>query len=98
MLQLVTPYEALLSIARFVKETRLQQNLRAEDLAVRAEIGKATLARIEKTGICSTENLMRVLAALGKLELLTGALIPEEVVSIAELRKFSGKRRQRVRV
>jgi hypothetical protein len=41
---------------------------------------------------------MRVIAALGKLELLTGALIPEEVVSIAELRKLSGKRRQRVRV
>lgn len=98
MNQLVTPYDALLSIAGYVKEIRLQQNIRAEDLASQAGIGKATLARIEKTGICSTENLVRVLAALGKLELLTGALTPEESISIAELRKLSRKRRQRVRV
>jgi transcriptional regulator with XRE-family HTH domain len=96
MLQLVTPYDVLLSVASFVKETRLQQSLRAEDLAVRAGIGKATLARIEKTGICSTENLVKVFAALGKLELLASILIPEEPVSIAELRKLSRKRRKRV--
>jgi len=98
MLNLITPYEALLAIARFVKETRLHQNLRMEDLATHAGIGKATLARIEKNGVCSTENLVRVLAALGKLELFAGTLIPEEPVSIAELRKLSGKRRQRVRL
>lgn len=98
MSQFITPYETLLSIASFVKETRIQQNLRIEDLATRAGIGSATLSRIEKTGICSTENLVRVLAVLGKLELLVGALTQEEPLSIADLRKRSVKRRQRVRI
>lgn len=98
MFQLLTPQDALGAIANLVKETRIQQNLRMEDLAARAGIGKATLARIEKSGICSTENLVRVLASLGMLELFIRALTPEKQASIAELRKLSVKRRQRVRL
>lgn len=97
MINMLTPYEALLAIARFVKETRLSQNIKMADLATRAGVGIATLARIEKTGVCSTDTLVKIFAALDKLESFTNALTPEESASIAELRVLASKRRQRVR-
>lgn len=97
MIDLLTPHDSLRTIARFVKETRLSQNIKMADLASRAGIGVATLARIEKSGACSTDSLVKIFAALGKLELFTNALVPEETASIAELRHLASKRRQRVR-
>lgn len=97
MIDLLTPQESLGVIARFVRETRLNQNIKMAELASRAGIGTATLARIEKSGVCSTDTLVKIFAALGKLEQFTKALVPEETASIAELRSLAGKRRQRVR-
>ena len=97
MLNHLAPPESRLVIAKFIRETTLSQNIKMADLAIRAGIGIATLARIEKKGVCSTDTLVRILAALGKLEVFAGALTSEETVSIDELRALSGKRRQRVR-
>ena len=57
-----TPHDALQAIANFIKSTRLNQNITMEDLASRSGVGIATLARIEKKGICSTETLVKVFA------------------------------------
>lgn len=86
-----TPHDALMAIANFVKRTRLANNITMADLATRSGIGIATLARIEKNGICSTVNLVKVLAALGKLGTLITSLRPDEVISISELRAINKK-------
>jgi transcriptional regulator with XRE-family HTH domain len=84
---LTTPSDALQSIAWFVKSTRLGANITLDELANRSGIGTATLSRIEKRGVCSTDTLVRVFAALGTLDRLMTALTPEEGGTIAELRK-----------
>lgn len=97
-MQFTTPSDTLLAIAQFVKSSRLQANITVEELAMRSGVGTATLSRIEKRGVCSTDTLVRVFAALGLLEDLLAALVPGEAQTIAELRKQHGsKPRQRAR-
>ncbi len=97
-MQLSTPSDTLLSIAQFVKASRLQANITVEELARRSGVGTATLSRIEKRGVCSTDTLVRVFAALGMLDHLLAAFTPEEWQTIAELRKqHAPKPRQRAR-
>jgi len=101
MLSLYTPHDLLQGLAEFVRSNRLALNVTRDELSQRSGVGIATLARIEKSGICSTENLAKVLAALGRIDALVAALAPEEEVgSIAELRAraLGGKRlRKRAR-
>ncbi|OIP91896.1 MAG: hypothetical protein CO013_03965 [Syntrophobacterales bacterium CG_4_8_14_3_um_filter_58_8] len=86
------------AIARFVKTSRLSANITLDELAERSGVGIATLARIEKRGVCSTDTLVRALAALGRLERLLAALTPDEPASIADLRaQHVTKPRQRAR-
>jgi len=86
-----TPHEALLAIASFVKTTRLNHNITMEDLAKHSGVGIATIARIEKKGICSTDNLAKVLAALGKVDTFISALKPDEMATISELKAMAKK-------
>jgi len=98
MISLNTPSDALRSLATYVKQTRLQADVTMLDLAKRSGVGIATLARIEKSGVCSTETMVRVIAALGSLDSFIVSLSPPEPTSIAELRQISQKqRRQRAR-
>lgn len=97
-MQLLTPSDALQAIAHCVKSTRLKSNITIEELAIRSAVGTATLSRIEKRGVCSTDILVRVFAALGMLDRLLDALQTEDGHSIAELRKLhTDKPRQRAR-
>jgi transcriptional regulator with XRE-family HTH domain len=97
-MQLSTPSDILQAIARFVKTFRLTANITLDELAERSGVGIATLARIEKRGVCSTDTLVRVLAALGCLDRLLAALTPDEPVTIADLRtQHVIKPRQRAR-
>ncbi len=97
-MHLTAPSDILLAIARFIKTTRLKSNTTVEELAERSGIGTATLSRIEKRGVCSTDSLARVFAALGELDRLMAALTPEEAETIAELRQLhSSKLRKRAR-
>jgi transcriptional regulator with XRE-family HTH domain len=98
MISLNTPSDALQAIASCVKKTRLRADVTMNDLAKRSGIGIATLSRIEKTGVCSTETLARVFGALGLLDSFVGSLEPPEITSISSLRKLSQKQpRQRAR-
>jgi len=97
-MQLSTPSDILQAIARFVKTSRLTANITLDELAERSGVGIATLARVEKRGVCSTDTLVRVLAALGSLDRLLAALTPDEPASIADLRAQQvTKPRQRAR-
>lgn len=98
MISLNTPSDALDSLAHFIKVTRLRANVPMRDLAERSGIGIATLARVEKNGICSTDTLARILAALGTIDSFIESLTPPEPTSIAELRQVARKNeRQRAR-
>lgn len=56
----------MLEIGNVIKEKRLSQNLRMEDLARNANTTRATLWAIEKgTANCSIETLLRVMDVLG---------------------------------
>lgn len=86
MLSLHRPGDFLRALANFVRTNRLSQNLTREALSRQSGVGVTTLARIESTGVCSTENLAKVLVALGSVDLLMEALTPPAPASIAELR------------
>ncbi len=98
MFNYTTTSDVLGLVAKYIKRTRIAQRIKLEDLASRAGIGTATLSRIEKTGICSTENLFKVLASLGKLEQLGLLFKEEESLSISELRAIKKKKTERRRV
>ncbi len=92
-----TPQEALLVLSKFVKTVRLNQEMTLDELAERVGVGRSTLVRFEKNGAGSTETLVKILAALGVLDMLVSALaLPEKQLTIAELKKMStGHQRQR---
>ncbi len=99
-----TPYEALQSLARFIKAVRLNQEMTLDELASRSGTSRSTLTRLESQGTGSIETQMKVLAALGVLDqILSSFASPEKQLTIDELKKMSsghqrkrGRRRTRV--
>ncbi len=93
-----TPFDAIQAIAKYVKATRINANITMVDLSKRSGIGVATLARIETKGVCSTETLSKILAALGVLDTFISSLTPEDVLSISQLKTMHNRvNRKRVR-
>lgn len=93
-------YEALAQLARYIRENRLYVEMTMDELSQRSGIGVSTLARVEKNGICTTENLVKILSALGLKDELLTFLQPKEHVTIAEFHRVKtitkrqrGKRR-----
>jgi transcriptional regulator with XRE-family HTH domain len=74
--------------------TRLEQNTSQEQLATAAGVSKSTVERIETGREVKLTSLVRVLRALGRLELLD-RLLPEPLPSPIERVRIQGKRRQR---
>lgn len=70
---------ALADVASDISGWRKLRGLTQAQLADRAGVGRKTVARIEHgNGSVSTENLLRVLRALGVLDVLPRALDPYE--------------------
>ena len=58
--------EQLFWLGKMIKEKRLAQNLRMDDVARKADISRVTLWSIEKgEGNCSLSSLLRVMDVLG---------------------------------
>ncbi|MBP5163546.1 MAG: DUF3791 domain-containing protein [Spirochaetales bacterium] len=58
--------EQLFWLGKMIKEKRLAQNLRMDDVARRADISRVTLWSIEKGEVnCSLSSLLRVMDVLG---------------------------------
>jgi putative transcriptional regulator len=74
--------------------TRLEQNISQEKLAADAGVSKSTIERIETGREVKLTSFVRVLRALGRLELLD-QLVPEPLPSPIDLVRTRGKRRQR---
>jgi transcriptional regulator with XRE-family HTH domain len=56
--------ETLGALGARARQLRLIQQLRQDELAVRAGVGVATVHRFEKTGVTSMENALRIATAL----------------------------------
>ena len=74
--------------------TRLEQNISQEQLATAGGVSKSTVERIETGREVKLTSLVRILRALGRLELLD-QLIPEPLPSPIERARIQGRRRQR---
>lgn len=94
-----TPHEAASALARFIKTTRLSQNMPLTELSQRVGASRATLTKLELHGEGSIGTMIKVFAALGVLDLFISILIPRErPLSLAELKKINTKhKRQRGR-
>jgi transcriptional regulator with XRE-family HTH domain len=74
--------------------TRLEQNVSQEQLASNAGVSKSTVERIETGREVKLTSLVRILRALGRLELLD-QLIPEPLPSPIERARIQGRMRRR---
>ncbi|HKF83189.1 MAG TPA: helix-turn-helix transcriptional regulator [Solirubrobacterales bacterium] len=74
--------------------TRLEQNVSQEKLASAAGVSKSTLERIETGREVKLTSLVRILRALGRLELLD-QLVPAPLPSPIERARLQGRQRQR---
>jgi putative transcriptional regulator len=74
--------------------TRLEQNISQEQLAADAGISKSTVERIETGREVKLTSFVRILRALGRLELLD-RLVPEPLLSPIERVRIQGRRRRR---
>ncbi len=86
--------EVLREVGARLKALRLQQNRRVRDLAADAGVSPRTIDRLEAGRNTGTENLVRVMRALGRLQALE-ALVPVPEVSPYDVERLRGKVRRR---
>lgn len=77
--------------------TRLEQNISQAQLAATAGVSKSTVERIETGREVKLTSFVRILRALGRLELLD-RLVPEPLPSPIERLRIQGRRRRRAAV
>lgn len=85
-LQLHTPAEMALALARRLRDERLRLDWKQETLAERSGVSLPTIRRYERTGRTSVANLLRLCHALGRLDEFDALLRPPPAASIADLK------------
>jgi len=91
VLTLLRPGEVGKLLADRVKTLRLGGGLTRRTLALRAGVTASSLKRFETTGKASLELVLKVAAALGRLDEFVELLAPPPVGSIAELERRAAK-------
>ena len=86
--------EVLREVGTRLKALRLQQNRRVRDLAADAGVSPRTIDRLEAGRNVGTENLVRVMRALGRLQAFE-ALVPVPEVSPYDVERLRGRVRRR---
>ncbi len=86
--------EVLRELGARLKMLRLQQNLRVKDLAADTGVSPRTIDRMEAGRNIGTENLVRVMRGLGRLQAFE-AFVPVPEVSPYDVEKLGGKIRRR---
>lgn len=86
--------QALHEIGERVKRHRLNRDLSQKEVAVRAGIGLASVARLEDGKGSTLANLIRILTALDALDSLD-TFLPMPPVSPIQLAKLHGKERRK---
>jgi transcriptional regulator with XRE-family HTH domain len=77
-----------------LSRNRLERNMSQAQLALEAGVSKTTVERLEAGRSVKLESFVRILRALGQLELLD-RLLPEPLPSPIQRARLHGKRRQR---
>lgn len=88
--------EIILSLCARVKETRISLSLTQQQLAERAQVGIATIKRVERGGSLNLDTLISLLRALDKLNNLDGILFESEMRNLSASRdgvKYAGRLR-----
>lgn len=83
-------------LGKFIKHTRITQNITQAKLAVMAGLNRWTISQIENGESVTLSSLIRVLRALDVLYVLNNFEISEEISPI-EYAKLQEKKRQRAR-
>ena len=86
--------QALNEIGERLKRYRLNRNLSQKEIAERAGIGLASVARLEDGKGSTLANCIRVLTALDALDSLD-AFLPVPPISPIQLAKLHGKERRK---
>lgn len=87
--QLHNPNDIVHLLADRVRAERLRRQWKQETLAERSGVSLPTIRRYERTGRTSTENLLKLCHALGRLDEFAELLKPPPASSIAELEQRS---------
>ena len=82
---LLTPGDAERLIARRLRALRAHRGLTQVELAERAGLGVATVARMESTGKGQVATLLALTSALGRLGDVEGLLAPPAPTTLDEL-------------
>ena len=86
--------DVLREVGARLKALRLQQNRRVSDLAADSGVSPRTINRLEAGHSVGTENLVRIMRALGRLQAFE-AFIPVPEVSPYDVERLRGKIRRR---
>jgi HTH-type transcriptional regulator/antitoxin HipB len=83
--ELKTTGEIAQTLARRIRELRLQKKWKRSTLAERSGVSESSLRRFEQTARISLENFLRLMSALGRLDEMDKLLQPPSVKSIDDL-------------
>ena len=86
-----TPEEISQTLAKRLKDLRLQKRWRRTTLAKRSNVTVASLKRFEQTGKVSMENFLKLVFALDRLDEMLTILQPAVANSIKELEQIEQK-------
>lgn len=86
--------DVIAEIGNRLRQLRLAQNLRIQDLAARSGVSARTISRLENGSSVSVEHLVKVLRGLGRLQALDN-LVPPPLVSPLQVAKLRGRVRER---
>ena len=86
--------DVLRELGARLKALRLQQNRRVSDLAAASGVSQRTINRLEAGSSVGTDNLVRVMRALGRLQALE-VFVPVPEVSPYDVERLRGKVRRR---
>jgi transcriptional regulator with XRE-family HTH domain len=94
---LLTDKAVLAELGRRLERHRLERNWTQAELAQAAQVGRATVQRLERGRSVQSDSLVKVLRTLGLLPALDAA-VPETIeLPIAELERQRHRQRKRVR-
>jgi transcriptional regulator with XRE-family HTH domain len=95
---LTSPVQTQAMLAERVRDARLALGWKQSTLAERAGVSLPTVSRVERSGVTSLENFLKICHAVGGLGSFEAVLKPARARSVAELeRQFESPKPKRGR-